>query len=190
MNKNRKIKEFSVNNIVFTIDKQVVPGNTHPLKTKFHPSPYVVLKPYYTTCLIQRLSDGFRALYSVVHIKKYKGGDPLFQDLPPLIKEVLLNKFEDLLNDDFCTIIKLDPLEIPDGVSLLSEDEEKMQTSKPPVFCKGHADMSLDPNIKELITEVGTSQGAVSEDDNDDDDDSDDEDDKMVLRSGKRVSFL
>ena len=78
-------------------------------------------------------------------------------------------------------------------MSLLSDDEEKVQTSKPPVFREGHADMSLDSDIKDLIAEVGTSQGAVSKDDHDDDDvddDSDDENDKMVLRSGKRVSFL
>ena len=81
MNKNRRNKEFSVNDIVFTIDRQVDPGNTRPLKTKFHPSLYVILKPYYTTCLIQRLSDGFRALYSIDHSKKYKEGNPLFQDL-------------------------------------------------------------------------------------------------------------
>ena len=47
VNKKRIIKEFSVNDIVFTIDRQVVPRNTRPLKTKFHPSPYVVLKPIY-----------------------------------------------------------------------------------------------------------------------------------------------
>ena len=100
------------------------------------------------------MSDGFRALYSVDHIKKYKGGDPLFNDLPSIVKEVLLNKFEDLLNDDFCTIMKIDPLTIPDGVSLLSDDEEKVQVSKLPVFREGHADMSLDSDIKELIAKV------------------------------------
>ena len=89
--------------------------------------------------------------------------------------------------------MKIDPLTIPDGVSLLSDDEEKVQVSKLPVFREGHADMSLDSDIKELIAKVQTSQEAVTDndDDEDDDDDSDDENGNFkVLRSGKRVSFL
>ena len=52
-------------------------------------------------------------------LKIYKGVDPIFSTLPPEINKVLLNKFEDLIDTDFRTILKFDPLEIPDGIPLL-----------------------------------------------------------------------
>jgi hypothetical protein len=40
------------------------------LKTKFHPSPYIVVKSYNTTILVKRLADGFMSVYSNDDIKK------------------------------------------------------------------------------------------------------------------------
>ena len=61
-NKNRISKTFKANDYVFVLDRLVAPGNARPLKTKFHPSPYVVIRPLWTTTLVQRLADGFMSL--------------------------------------------------------------------------------------------------------------------------------
>ena len=83
INKTRISKTFKPNDIVFVLDRYTLPGNPRPLKLKFFPSPWVVLKPYFTTCLVKRLADGFTALYSMDDLKLYKGADPIFSTLPP-----------------------------------------------------------------------------------------------------------
>jgi hypothetical protein len=118
LNNHKVDKKFKTNDIVFVIDRYNIPGNTRPLKTKFYSSPCVVLQSYYTTTLIQQISDGFKALYSNDHLKKYTGGDPLFQSLPPEIANILLHDFNDLLSSDLPTIIKFDPMYLPTGINL------------------------------------------------------------------------
>jgi hypothetical protein len=126
---NHKIdKKFKANDIVFVLDRYNIPGNTRPLKTKFYSSPCVVLQTYYTTTLIQRISDGFKALYSNDHLKKYTGGDPLFQSLPTEIANILLHDFNDLLSSDLTTIIKFDPMYLPTGMNL--KDTVEWQISR------------------------------------------------------------
>lgn len=113
-----KGKNFKPNDIVFVLDRYNLPGNTRPLKTKFYPSPYVVLKPYFTTCLVRRLADGFTALYSMDDLKKYQGTDPVFSTLPPEVSKVLLHEFKELIDTDFKTLMQYDPLDIPTGIQL------------------------------------------------------------------------
>ena len=69
VNKNKIKKQFKENDIVFVLDRYNLPGNSRPLKTKFYASPCVVLHSFYTTTLIQRIDDGFRALYSNTTLK-------------------------------------------------------------------------------------------------------------------------
>jgi hypothetical protein len=78
--------------------------------------------------LIQRISDGFKALYSNDHLKKYTGGDPLFQSLPTEIANILLHDFNDLLSSDLTTIIKFDPMYLPTGINL--KDTVEWQISR------------------------------------------------------------
>jgi Reverse transcriptase (RNA-dependent DNA polymerase)/RNase H-like domain found in reverse transcriptase/Integrase zinc binding domain len=118
LNKNKIDKKFRENDIVFVLDRYNIPGNTRPLKTKYYSSPCIVLQPYYTTTLIQRISDGFKALYSNDDLKKYSGGDPLFKNLPKEISNILLHDFCDFLSQDLTTIIKYDPLDLPTGLNL------------------------------------------------------------------------
>ena len=59
-------------------------------------------------------------------LKVYKGVDPMFSSLPPEVNKVLLNKFEDLIDSDFKTILKFDPLDIPDGIQLLDTVDPKL----------------------------------------------------------------
>ena len=118
INKKRVSKDFAVNDIVFALDRFQIPGNTRPLKLKFYPSPYVVLRPLWTTTLIRRLSDGFSTLYNNDSLKKYSGADPLFATVPTEIKRVLLHTFQDFLSSDLTTIAKFDDFSLPNGIQL------------------------------------------------------------------------
>jgi hypothetical protein len=124
-NKTRIDKNFEPNDIVFVLDRYIIPGNNRPLKSKFFPSPYVVLKPYFTTCLVRRLADNFTALYSKDDLKLYKGTDPIFATLPPQVNEVLLHGFLELVDSDYVTLLKFDPLDVPTGLSLIDTVDPK-----------------------------------------------------------------
>jgi hypothetical protein len=72
-----------------------------------------------------RLADNFKTLVSKDDIKKYKGTDPAFNDLPQEIKRILVNDFKDLVVTDFNEILRLDTLDVPNGIELHAENEEK-----------------------------------------------------------------
>jgi transposase InsO family protein len=118
LNENRINKLFNKDDIVFVIDRTYVPGAPRPLRTRFSPSPCVVKKVFYTTFLIQRLSDGFKSLISMDEVKKYQGSDPEFNTLPQRIKNILIHDFKDFLPHDFNEILRHDPMEIPLGIEL------------------------------------------------------------------------
>jgi hypothetical protein len=126
LNKNRIVKKWNENDVVFVIDRLQIPGNTRPLKLRFNPSPYLVVKCLYSTSLLRRISDGFMALYSNDHIKKYDGADPIFATLPAEINKILLHKFQDFLAEDFTTITKMDNMELPNGIQLYDPQDEQI----------------------------------------------------------------
>jgi len=123
-NETRINKEFKKNDVVFTIDRTIIPGNSRPLKTKLSPSPNVVLKVFHTTLLIMRLADGFKMLISMNDVKKYMGTDKAFDDLPQEIKTILVGDFKDITPQDLEDILHHDPLNIPDGLELGTNDED------------------------------------------------------------------
>jgi len=124
LNENRIEKKFKRDDIVFVYDRSYVQGAPRPLRTKFSPSPHVIVKVFYTTVLIQRLADNFRTLISMDDIKLYKGTDPEFNDLPPRIKKILIHDFKDLMTHDYDDILRIDPLEIPRGIELGNNDRD------------------------------------------------------------------
>ena len=124
MNKSRITISWKPGDIVFVLDRLQVPGNTRPLKLRFNPSPYVVVRSLHNTSLIKRLSDSFVALYANDHLKKYDGADPLFSTLPPEISHILLYDFKDFLSSDFTTFAKFDEMKIPDGIQLFDPVED------------------------------------------------------------------
>jgi hypothetical protein len=105
------------------LDRLQIQGSSRPLKTKFHPSPYIVVKSYNTTTLVKRLADGFMSVYSNDDIKKYSSTSPLFKDLPLQVSKVLLHDFKNLLEDDLCTITKYDSFDLPRGIELFEQDD-------------------------------------------------------------------
>jgi hypothetical protein len=82
-----------------------------------------VIKPFYVTTLVKRLSDGFTSLYSNDDIKKYEATSPLFSTIPPAVSKVLLHDFENLLDSDLCTITKYDKFDLPGGIDLLEDSD-------------------------------------------------------------------
>jgi hypothetical protein len=123
VNQTRTDKNFKPGDFVFLLDRSQTPGNARVLRTKLNPSPYVVIRPLWTTTLVKRLADGFVGLYSNSDIKKYEGGNPLFNTLPVEVTKVLLHSFSDLLAADFTKLTKLDPFEIPETIPLFEPDE-------------------------------------------------------------------
>jgi hypothetical protein len=77
------------------------------------------------------MADGFRSLYSNNDLKLFKGGHKLFRFLPKEVQNILLNDFVNLLDSDFETISKLDPLQIPTAISLSDSIEENLSVSLP-----------------------------------------------------------
>jgi hypothetical protein len=123
LNKTRITKEFKKYDYVFVFDRTKVLGASRPLKTKYHPSPYIVIKPFYVTTLAKHHSDGFTSLYSNDDIKKYEATSPLFSTILPEVSKVLLHDFENLLDSDLCTITKYDRFNLPDGIDLLEDSD-------------------------------------------------------------------
>jgi hypothetical protein len=140
-NKNRINKLFNKGDIVYALDRYILTGNTRPLKTKYYPSPCVVIKvkPMHTTTLIQRIADGFRALYSNNDIKKLKDTDDNFKILPEQVQKILINDFKNMLDSDFKIITQHDELNIPEGVMLYDtiDPEKPESTSFPPLKREG-----------------------------------------------------
>ena len=170
VNKNRLEKTFKINDYVFVLDRYNVPGNPRPLHTKLQPSPYIVVRPLWTTTLVKRLADGFTTLYSNDDLKKYNGGSPLFSDLPVEISKVLLHSFTDLLASDLTTITKYDNLDLPQGIQLydpiaqsedVQKDIEQHDKENIPLFTKNE---NMAPIVKdEFSPEDELSENTVKE---------------------------
>jgi len=145
VNKGRVVRQWKPGDIVFVLDRMNIPGNPRPLKTRFHPSPYVVVRCLYNSTLIKRLADSFVALYANDHIKAYSRIDPLFATLPKEVSKVLLHKFQDFIPYDFTVLAEHDPLTIPDGITLFEplDDTENKQNS-PINSTKGNSDHLQD----------------------------------------------
>jgi hypothetical protein len=147
LNKTRINKDLKENDYVFILDRAEIPGATRPLRTKLDPSPYVILKVKYTTVLVRRLSDGFTSLYSMNDVKKYDSTSDLFKDIPREIARVLLHDFVDLLSEDFSTIIKHDPLKVPNGLPIT----EKLKENPSKLLDRNLSDTEIDEEyLKEL----------------------------------------
>jgi hypothetical protein len=127
VNKNRVDRTFKINDIVFVLDRTYVEGNPRVLRTTLNPSPYVVIRPLFKSSLVMRIADRFMSLYSNEDLKLFQGNSPLFQALPPEVLRSLLYKFSDLMEHEFSTITKHDPLRVPQSVELFVPDVPKEQ---------------------------------------------------------------
>jgi len=162
LNKNKITKQFRKYDYVFVVDRTQVPGSTRPLKTRFHPSPYIVLSPKFTSSLLMRLADNFQAVYSNNDIKRYEHTSPMFRTLPTEVSKILLHDFRNLLESDLSTIAKFDPLSIPTGIQLFEDTEEIEEDDT--VETMGLTDESLPTDINDPLPQEPTE---IIADDND-----------------------
>jgi hypothetical protein len=90
----------------------MVAGNPRVLRTTLNPSQFVVLRPLFkSTTLVMRIADRFTSHYSKKDLKLFQGNSPLFQNLPKEVLYILLHyKFTDLMEQDFSSITRHDPL--------------------------------------------------------------------------------
>jgi hypothetical protein len=151
LNKHKITKQFRKYDYVFVVDRTQVPGSTRPLKTRFHPSPYIVLSPKFTSSLLMRLADNFQAVYSNNDIKRYEHTSPMFRTLPTEVSKILLHDFRNLLESDLSTIAKFDPLSIPTGIQLFEDTEEIEEDDT--VETMGLTDDSLPNDINEPLSQ-------------------------------------
>jgi hypothetical protein len=153
LNEHKINRKFEKYDYVFVLDRRITPGAARPLKTKLQPSPYIVIKPLHVTSLVKRISDGFTALYSNNDLKKFEGGSKLFKDLPKEVLQVLIHKFQDLLQSDFATIVRYDTLELPHALPL--HDLETGSPSKAPNTIDSTQDAPIlrqDPDFLDLLS--------------------------------------
>ena len=133
MNQTRKKSDFKENDVVFVKDRQIILGVPRPLKTVYSLSPYIVVQPRYTTTLVRRLADNFQQVYHNGDIKKYKALDPMFEDLPKEVKEVLEKDFLSInvTSKDLKLLQQHDPLDLPAGIDLIDELQELQELVDP-----------------------------------------------------------
>jgi hypothetical protein len=207
INQKRTDKLFKPNDYVFVIDRTQVQGNPRVLRTKLNPSPYIVLRPLWTTCLVKRLADGFVTLYANSDLKKFDGQSPLFNNLPVEVSRVLIHKFNDLINTDLSIITQHDPLTIPTGIELfqqqsdtgqtdfedIEKDNNDMELTDRQKYEKSMSDKEVDEKLQwdkqdlyedlnELAqdNELENEQKVVKQDSDSDNDNEDDQDDEVV----------
>jgi hypothetical protein len=197
VNKNHIHKTFSKGDIVYVLDRYIFIGNPRPLKSKFYPSPWVVIKAMHTTCLIQRIADGFCTLYSKDAIKKLTKGDPIINNLPSSIRKILEHEFHTYRDKDFQTIALNDALDIPDNTELndtLPPQENSNEKDNYSAFLPLQGEGPV-PEVP-LPERSAMNKAAMSLDENDFNSDESDEEEKthedsggIKLRSGKSVRF-
>jgi hypothetical protein len=196
LNKTKIDKSFVPGQYVFVVDNSQVPGSSRPLKTRLSASPYVVIRPLWTTTIVKRLSDGFITTYSNDMLKLYDKTSPLFATLPKEISAVLLHKFSDLMDSDLSIICQMDPMEIPDGLQYFDADLEHEDVpgndsdDDPDSMLNDENDENTDSVDRNLNDPQQPSTSRQVMDSSDSDSDGDDDPGKfMTLRNNKRVHF-
>ena len=174
LNRNKISKDFEAGQIVFTLDRSNILGATRPLKSLFSDSPFIVKDVYHTTVAIQRLSDGFRTVYSKNDLKRFNPIDPMFMTLPLPVLNVIKHpsKFDHLAqsilqrHDTFYPPVDADFSEVlVDPEKSSSEPKRRGRPKKKDEVNIEPVEEELDVNITEPVT------------------------DPKVLRSGKQVQF-
>jgi hypothetical protein len=155
LNKNKI--DINVKDYVFLLDRAKVPGASRP---KLQCTPYLVISVRHTSSVVRRLSDGFTSLYNH-DLKKYSGGNPLFKNLPREVKEILVNKFSDLLAEDLTSIARYDPLEVPNALQLIDfeygepieesgRDDKIADTAESPENKEDPDEVEVDKYLKDI----------------------------------------
>ena len=123
LNKRRTLRKFKVGQIVYTLDRRVLPGNTRSLSTLYSPDLFVVLKPMISSSIIQKICDGMRFYYKNNDIKPYH---PHSNDIsiPGELKPYLSIPVEDWEEEVFALVRKYSQFQLPQKALSLATSEE------------------------------------------------------------------
>ncbi len=99
----------------------------------------------------------------------YKGTDPAFNDLPQEIKRILVNDFKDLVVTDFNEILRLDTLDVPNGIELHAEPDEKdrSKNKQKAKYDKDDKNLEHEELVDENETQIFSDDEEEEEDPND-----------------------
>ena len=122
LNKNKHHPDFNVGDFCFAKDRSIIPGSTRPLKSLYHPDPWVILELKPTSALVKRLVDGYPTVYGYQDLKKYSRLDPSFSTLPQPVRDVLIHKFQDLNKLHYMELRKHATFTLPDSIKLFDID--------------------------------------------------------------------
>jgi len=164
VNRNRTNKEFKRDDIVFVLDRSIVEGTSQALRTKFSPSPYVVINPTFTTTVVRRIADGFQGSYSNNDLKLYKRFSPEFNNLPVEVARILMHDFKDFISTDFSVIATHDNLELPTSLELFVPDENYEDNEDNEDFSiKPVSKVNDQPHFNDAVKQISIAVNPVDE---------------------------
>ena len=127
LNKNKISKSFTVGMIVLVKDRSRILGSTKPLKTYFSNSPFVVLYTKPSTLILKRLSDNIIICRSKNDVKKYTPFDPIFNDLPEVIKNICKQSTFNLTQAQLLNLLKYDDLSFENFSHIDDLDDDSIE---------------------------------------------------------------
>ena len=113
LNSTKISKQFYQNQIVFVLDRGMTIGSSRPLKSKYSPSPFVIVEVKKVSALVRRISDDFTATYSFDDLKAFSEIEPKYLNLPSEIRNILKRNPIDYDNLDMENIMKHDYFPLP-----------------------------------------------------------------------------
>ena len=152
LNKTRIIREFKNGDIVFIKNKTYTPGVNPALRTRFSASPFMIVQTYPVSCLVQRLSDGFRTLYHHDMLKLYKPISAEFSHLPTEVLSILKRDHATLNKTDFETLRRFDPFDSAMGDTLYEIQDEQQVDDLLHEINERSATMTEDPQMRQNAT--------------------------------------
>ena len=130
-NKHLASPKFYINDFCLLKDEYRVIGTTRPLKSKYSPTIYTVVKVNSKSLVLQNLTTGQTSLHSMRHAKKISHNNISKIELSDEIKQILLKDFIDLSKNDVRIISKNTNITIHDPPEnwLLKDDNEQHDIS-------------------------------------------------------------
>ncbi len=109
-NRNKITRSLQVGDTIFVKDMTKILGSTQPLKTYYHPQPFIITRSNPASAWITRIVDGLTLIRPFNHIKKYVPFADEFKDLPDEVKQVAEQKVVNLTNEEIKKLIEAAPL--------------------------------------------------------------------------------
>ena len=113
LNKSRINKKFKTDSLVLVLKRSTKKGTNKALDSKYQFSPFVVEKEKSQSVELRRLTDAQLYNVSKNDVKSVPPHDPAFNNLPPIVKQILVRDYSNLSLTELEELTKLDPFEIP-----------------------------------------------------------------------------